>query len=139
MFAVVLFKFILLPIRITGESMSPTFRNGRMACVNRLSYKWSNPQRGDVVAIKTGSEKEVLLKRIVGMPGETVAMENGVVKIDGRSLEEPYTRPNPDWSFPETKLGENEYLVIGDNRTMDIGSHFFTVSGRHELIGKLLF
>ena len=135
----VLFKFILLPIRVTGESMMPTCRNGKVTCVNRLSYKWANPRCGEVVAVKISTEQEVLLKRIVGLPHETIAMENGITKIDGRSLEEPYTQPNPDWSFGETKLGESEYLILGDNRSMDMGSHYFTIVSRAELIGKLLF
>ena len=75
----------------------------------------------------------------LAIPGKVVELHelNGMrmAKVDFGGI----TREACLEYVPETKLGENEYLVIGDNRTMDIGSHFFTVSGRHELIGKLLF
>lgn len=138
-FTIVVFKFILLPIRITDESMSPALPGGHFSCVNRLAYKWGKPQRGDVVAVRTATEKEVFLKRVVGLPGEAIAMENGTTKIDGNALAEPYAQANPGWNFEGRTLGGSEYLLINDNRSPEMGAPGFTVVSRTEFVGKVLF
>ena len=132
---VLTFKVILLPIRVTGYSMFPTYRDGQINYANRLSYVWSSPQRGDVVIIKTTGEKVTVLKRLLGLPGERIRMRNGQVYINGVLLEEPYIQQEGGWRSREILLGPNEYWAIGDNRAI---SEYGKVP-LSRLVGKLLF
>jgi signal peptidase I len=111
------FKFIVLPVRIEGNSMAPTYHDWGINFVNRLAYRHSLPQRGDVVGIRMAGPSIMLMKRIVGLPGETVAFEKGRLLVNGAEIEEPYmkTHPRAPYMSPVT-LGPSEYYVIGDNR-----------------------
>jgi len=134
----VVFKFILLPIRIEGGSMLPTYRESSVNLVNRLTYLWHGPQRGDVVGIRLAGFHVMYMKRIIGLPGETVAFVNGHVLIDDKVLDEPYEKYDCDWNLPPVKLDANEYYVVGDNRTMPPQYHTQGVASRDRIIGKLL-
>jgi signal peptidase I len=132
----VLFKFLFLPIRVVGNSMVPTYHNGRLNLINRLAFHWHGPKRGDVVAVQLDRSRLVLLKRVVGLPGERVAVRAGLVVVNGRTLDEPYAKvsENPP-SQREIVLGPDEYFVIGDNR--DISA--YGAVHQHEFIGKVVF
>jgi len=137
---VVVFSVFVRPIRVKGISMEPTYRNGTILAVNRWSYRDSVPQRGDVVAIRFTGESVMLLKRIIALPGESVRITDGVVSINGSPLEEPYTSVNPSWNVKrEITLEGHEFLVIGDNRTMDQDEHEFGIVTRSRIVGRLLF
>src|SRR5205807_1555665 len=82
-------KFVLLPIRVQGVSMLPTYKENRVNFVNRLAYVHSQPKRGDVVAIRLAGPSIMFLKRIVGLPGETVGFHEGRLLINGQVLDEP--------------------------------------------------
>src|SRR2546422_9544584 len=85
--SLVVFKFVLLPIRVVGISMAPNYHHGQINFVNRLAYLKARPKRGDVVAIRINGERALLLKRVIGLPGETVAWEEGIVRINAWPLE----------------------------------------------------
>jgi signal peptidase I len=76
------------------------------------------------------------MKRIIGLPGETVAFAGGRVLINGEVLDEPYEKTPCDWNCPPVKLGPDEYFVVGDNRTMPSENHVFGKAGRDRIIGK---
>jgi signal peptidase I len=133
-----LFKFVLLPVRIRGSSMEPAYRDASIHVVNRLAYVFGQPQRGDTVAVRTSGEHIMYLKRIVGLPGETVTIENGVVHINGRPLDEPYVAYRDPWDVAPRTLKLDEYFVIGDNRGMDQRGHIFGRAERERLVGKVL-
>ena len=136
----VVFRFVALPVRVRGVSMEPTYRNGGVNLINRLSFKRSKPMRGDVVGVKFTGESVQLLKRIVALPGERFSIRNGVVQIDGTPLEESYTTVNERWTTrTERELGSFEYVVIGDNRTMDMNLHTWGVVDRSRIVGKAVF
>jgi len=151
---IVLRQFILLPIRVSGISMLPSYRDKAVNFVNRLSYCWHEPQRGDVVAIQLNPDSSVrenfvdglkvpahamLLKRIVALPGETIEFTRGHIYIDGRLLQEPYESTlHCDWSRAAEKLGPDQYFVVGDNRTMPQESHYFGRCKRSQIVGKVL-
>jgi len=138
--SVVIFKFVLLPIRITGISMEPTYRDGRVNFVNRLAYAWSKPKRGDVVAIKTTGMSIMFMKRIVGLPGETISIAKGIVLVNGQPLDEPYVVVKREpWNERAVRLGPDEYLVIGDNRATDRASHYHGAVNVRKLAGKVLW
>jgi signal peptidase I len=134
----VVFKFILLPIRVEGISMLPTYKDRSWNLVNRFTYLRHEPQRGDVVSIRLAGPHVMYMKRIIGLPGETVAFANGRVLINGEVLDEPYEKSPCDWNCPPVKLGPDEYFVVGDNRTMPWQFHRFGATSRYRIVGKLL-
>jgi len=95
-----------------------------------------NPRRGDVVIFNypLATERD-FIKRIIGLPGETVTVENGVVRVNGVQLEEPYIQAPPDYSGSWT-LGVNQYFVLGDNRNSSSDSHSWGPLDRSYIIGK---
>lgn len=137
----IMFRFILLPVRVEGISMLPTCENGSVNFVNRLAYLRHGPKRGDVVGIRL-SHPSIMwpslmyLKRVIGLPGESVAFVNGVVFINGHMLHEPYEKFDCDWNLPPVKLGPTEYFVVGDNRTMPPEFHVKGKVERDYIVGK---
>lgn len=137
----ILLKFVILPIRVTGDSMYPTFHDGQVKFVNRLAYKRHKPERGDVVAVRYAGPNVVLLKRVIGLPGETIQVRNGEMYVNGKKLVEPYAfgkirgsdRKGGGESKPH-KLEWNEYFVVGDNRP--ISEWYFKYA--HEIVGKVI-
>jgi signal peptidase I len=111
------FKVIVLPVQIDGNSMFPTYRDHTRNYVNKLAYVHVEPQRGDIVGIRMSGEHMMLLKRIVGMPGETISFDQGHLFVNGVAIPEPYLpHPLPAPSLDPVKLGPTQYYVIGDNR-----------------------
>jgi signal peptidase I len=130
----VLRAFVLLPIRVSGESMLPTYQADGINFVNRLAYLHSEPQRGDIVAIRFSDEHIMMMKRVLGLPGETVALARGRVVVNGEMLDEPYVKIPGAWDMPPEKLGPHQYFVIGDNRAVSV----FGRADRNRIIGKVL-
>lgn len=131
--ALVLFKLVLLPVRITGTSMEPTCHDGQIGFINRLAYTWQPPRRGDVVGFRPNGSGPIIVKRIIGLPGERIAFHSGTVFINGQSLAEPYLDSKGFWEWPEETLPQATYFVTGDNRTL---SRQFRV-GQQTILGKL--
>ena len=139
---VVGYKASLVHIRVEGISMMPTYQDGSHHFINRLAYIWHGPQRGDVVGIRFNADVShpsiMYLKRIIGLPGETVAFVNGKVLINGEVLDEPYEKLDCDWNRPLVKLDPNQYMVVGDNRSMPWELHEFGRVDRDQIIGKAI-
>jgi signal peptidase I len=134
----VLFRYVLIPIRVSGFSMDPTFRDGKVTLVNHQAYHWAKPKRGDVVAFRMPEEGNVvLLKRVIGLPGERVRIVDGRAYINGKALDEPYAKTSRDAPTigSEYKLGPDECFVIGDNRIISV---FYHIPERY-ILGKVLF
>lgn len=138
--SVILFKFVLVPIRVTGDSMLPTYRNGQIRFVNKLAFLRSTPERGDVVAVEFAGKEVLLLKRVIALPGETFQVQNGDVFINGQPLSEPYAKgkipslsgkPGSSSAIP---LGPSEYMVVGDNRRISEGY----IKDAKQILGKIL-
>ena len=121
---VVLFKWVLVPVRIRGMSMDPTYRDGSVNFVNALAYRLRPPDRGDVVAISIGTGgRYMYLKRLVGLPGETVSFREGRLLVDGREVSESYVKHPCRWTMKPALVGPEEVFVVGDNRSTRIESH----------------
>jgi signal peptidase I len=129
------FRWVLIPIRTEGGSMLPTYAPDRLHFVNRLSYGANGPGRGDVVAIRMAGPHVVYIKRVVGLPGERVAIAGGQVQINGTPLSEPYVLHRRSWELEEVTLGPREYFVIGDNR----GISDFGRAPADKILGKVVF
>ena len=137
--AVFVFGYILLPVRLQGISMLPTYRDGMLNFANRAAFWWREPARGDIVAIRMAGPRVLYVKRIVGLPRERVEIAMGVVIVDGVPLVEPAVVYKAPWNLPAFTLGDNEYLVIGDNRVMAMENHDFGRATRDRILGKMLF
>lgn len=135
--------FLFQPFIVKGESMVPSFQNGDYLIVDEISYRFSEPARGDVVVFKyPKDESQRFIKRVIGLPGETVAVQNGEVVItkDGKDtvLDESYL-PEDLKTYGDVKItvGENEYFVLGDNRQYSYDSRSWGVVPRKDIIGKV--
>ncbi len=139
-FCFVLFRFFLVPIRIWGISMEPTYHDGSVGFVNTLYYKFHDLKRGDLVAIAIGSGyKYMYLKRVVGLPGEKISFKNGALFIDKEEVYEPYIKCEWNWDMEEVSIGENEYFVVGDNRSVPIETHVKGRVNENKIRGKPLW
>jgi signal peptidase I len=131
--------FVLLPVQVDGPSMLPTYPDRSIHIINRLSYLFHEPRRGDVVAIAMlAGEHMMYLKRIVGLPGETVAFHQGQLHINGQPVEEPYVQLRGNWEHEAVPVPPDRYYVVGDNRDMDWEGHDKGRPKRDLIVGKLI-
>ena len=133
------FRWVLVPIRTEGISMLPTYQSGSLKFANRLAYMSAKPERGDIVAIRLAGPHVVYVKRVIGLPGETVAFVDGQVLINGTPLQEPYVRNRRPWNLDGVTLGPREYFVVGDNRGMRIELHDLGTVRRDRIVGQMLW
>lgn len=126
-------------------SMEPTLEEGQVLIISKIHYIVGEPQRGDIIVMDKKQDKLEnlnLIKRVIGLPGETVEIKNNKVYIDGKELDPDYTDfPTPDFGFKKTKIPEGQYMVMGDNREHSRDSRFESVGfvDRDYLIGKAVF
>jgi signal peptidase I len=124
-------------IRIESISMQPTLYEGDFVIVNRLAYKLGEPGRGDVVVFHfpPDPQREPYIKRVVGLPGETVRINQGHVFVNDIAIREPYIKASPnyqgEWHVPEGQL-----FVLGDNRNNSSDSHSWGMVPLENVIGK---
>jgi signal peptidase I len=133
------FQWILVPVRGIGISMSPTIADGELVFVNALAYRFRSPRRGDIVAVRLAGRSVVYVKRVVGLPGERLRIDAGVVHVDERPLDEPYVRFRMPWSLDAVELAPDQYFVMGDNRGMPLALHDLGRVGGERLIGVVVF
>lgn len=129
--------------KVSGSSMEPMLSDGDNLIVDKISYRFSEPERYDIIVFPFRyAEKTYYIKRVIGLPGETVYIdEEGSIFIDGKLLEENYGKEvitDPGRAFEPVVLGEDEYFVMGDNRNNSSDSRDPVVGNvhRNELIGK---
>lgn len=125
-------------VRVDGLSMNPTLQHGEYVLVSRLAYKTGQPQRGDIIVFSFPiDQKQDLIKRVIGLPGETITIRNNEVLVNGEKLEEPYIAQSPVYSG-EWTVGEGELFVLGDNRNDSKDSHQWGLLPQDNIIGKAL-
>lgn len=135
--------FLFQPFIVKGESMSPSFESGDYLIVDEISYRISEPQRGDVVIFKyPKNTTQRFIKRIIGLPGETVVIKSGnvtVTKTTGEEiiLDEQYLPEDlKTYGDTSTTLKADEYFVLGDNRMYSYDSRSWGIVPRANIIGK---
>lgn len=139
--------FLVQPFLVSGASMAPTFKNGDYLLVDEVSYSIREPERGEVIVFRyPKDESTYFIKRIIGLPGDTIDFTGGKIKItntenpEGVSLDESYlpsgvaTNPRPGRESRFT-LNEGEFLVLGDNRSYSFDSRDWGVLKMDEIIG----
>jgi len=126
---------------IPSKSMQPTLQVNDRLLVEKLSYRFSRPERGDIVvfspppALQRKGFEQAFIKRIIGLPGETVAVRGGTVFINGQAIQEPYLKAEPNYTYGPKKVPERHYLVLGDNRNSSFDSHRWGFVPRQNIIG----
>ena len=138
----VIITFVGQRTRVDGRSMMNTLHDGDNLIVEKLSYRFSDPKRFDIIVFPPTGKKEYYIKRIIGLPGETVQIdENGNIYINGELLKENYgaeTIQNPGRAANPITLGDDEYFVMGDNRHNSKDSRSEEVGNvkRSQIIGR---
>ncbi len=137
--AVLIHLFLAQATRVYGQSMEPTLHTDDRVIVEKLSYRFHPPQRGDIVVVKVSGRSQPLIKRIVGLPGETIAIHDGRVFINDAPLNEPYLRSPTHGFLPPTRIPPMHYFVLGDNRDASNDSRSFGPVPRDAILGRAIF
>lgn len=138
--ALLIRTFIFEPVRVDGNSMLNTLHDKEYMIVTKYQYLFDDPQRFDVVICHyPGRGNTNFVKRVVGIPGDTVAVSNGTLYVNGEAIDEPYIDYKPDYVYPETTIKEGHYFVLGDNRSASNDSHAPGVGQleRGQIMGKV--
>ena len=129
--AVVIRAWIWMPALIVGNSMLPTLHTGEIVGVNKVIYLFQAPQRGDLVAAWTG--KELMIKRVLGLPGDEVEVRDGMFYVDGLPLAETYPHCNDHSNIKRGRLGPSKFILAGDNRPQSL----IAIVNRDRIVGRL--
>jgi signal peptidase I len=139
------FHLLVAEVRfIPSESMTPTLQVGDRLVVEKLSYRVQLPHRGDLVvfrattALQARNLKDDMIKRVIGIPGDTVAVQDGQVYVNGKVLAEPDVQAAAYRNSAVT-VPANHYFVLGDNRNHSYDSHIWGFVSREEIIGRAVF
>ncbi len=137
--------FLVQPFYVKGASMEPNFYDHEYLLIDEISYRFHPPQRGDIIVFRYPRDpKQYFIKRVIGLPGETVEIASGKVKIynqahpNGQVLDEKIYLDQDQTATTETiTLKADEYFVLGDNRAASMDSRYFGPIKREAIIGRV--
>ncbi len=127
---------------IPSSSMEPTLQINDRLIIEKMSYRFNEPERGDIIvfnateALQAENFDEAFIKRIIGIPGDTVSVRNGQVTVNGNIIEEEYIKEAPNYDYGPVTVPEDEYLVLGDNRNNSYDSHFWGFVPDDKIVGR---
>lgn len=127
---------------IPSGSMLPTLQINDRLIVDKISYDFQNPKRGDIVVfsptetLKQQNFKDAFIKRVIGLPGDKVEVKEGRVYINDQPIQEKYIEDQPNYRFGPVTVPQDEYLVLGDNRNNSYDSHYWGFVPRKNIIGR---
>lgn len=123
--------------QVSGQSMSPHVSSGEFVVINTLAYRFRAPARGDIVTFQhDGVTPELYIKRVIGLPGDRIRIDRGVVYVNGTRLNEPYVEHSDDRSEPQITVPPDDVYVLGDNRAVSEDSRTFGPVPDGALTGK---
>lgn len=126
--------FIITPVRVDGDSMKNTLKNGDIL----LLYKLSSIDRFDIIVLDEEKDNEKIIKRVIGLPGETVAIKNGKIYINDKVIDDEYAYGQTS-DYNKVTLRDDEYFILGDNRLISKDSRYFGPIKDNEIKGKIVF
>lgn len=132
--------FLIQTFVIEGSSMEPNFHNSEFLLIDKISYRFSNPKRGEIIVFRPAAAADNYIKRIVGMPGETIKIVNNEIFIDDRRLDEPYLSQGALTKMPTNKIfriSDDEYFVLGDNRENSKDSRAIGPINKKQIEGRV--
>lgn len=127
---------------IPSGSMEPTLEINDRLLVNKLSYNFTHPQRGDIIvfnptkALRAENFHDSFIKRVIGLPGDFVSVKGGRVYVNDCALRENYIAARPDYNYGPIIVPPDSYLVLGDNRNNSYDSHYWGFVPQHDIIGR---
>ncbi|WP_017297002.1 signal peptidase I [Nodosilinea nodulosa] len=127
---------------IPSESMLPTLEINDRLIIDKVSYDFTDPQRGDIVVFhppESLGQKEAFIKRLMGLPGDVIEVKNGQLFVNGEPQKEPYIAAKPDYQYGPVTVPPDSYLVLGDNRNKSFDSHYWGFVPKDHLIGRAVF
>lgn len=136
--------FLIQPFFVKGASMEPNFEDGEYLVIDEISYRFGEPQRGEVVVFRfPGNRSQFYIKRIIGLPGETIEIKNQQIIIENQSSpsgfildESSYLQSIPAMGDYQITLKDDEFFVMGDNRTASYDSRRWGPLPKKDLIGR---
>jgi signal peptidase I len=138
--AILINLFLAQPTRVHGQSMEPSLHSDQRLIVEKVSYRLHGPRRGDVVVFSAPQQsEELLIKRVVGLPGETVEIRDGKVYINGTSLDEPYLDQKTRGHLESMVVPPLHVFVLGDNRSFSNDSRAFDAVPIRNILGRAWF
>ena len=126
--------FIITPVRVDGDSMKNTLKNGDIL----LLYKLSSINRFDIIVLDEEKDNEKIIKRVIGLPGETVAIKKGKIYINDKVIDDEYAYGETT-DYNKVTLKDDEYFILGDNRLISKDSRYFGPIKDNEIKGKIVF
>lgn len=137
--AMLIHNYLFTFARVDGDSMLDTFHTNNITGVSRLHYRLHEPQRGEIITCHYDDGDKLYVKRIIGLPGETLEIRNGVVYINGEALQEDYIVHKDNYSFGPYILEDNEVLVMGDNRVVSLDGRQLGPIPLDYIYGRVMF
>lgn len=141
-FIIIILVYIVSITQVAGNSMNNTLMDGELLIVNKIKYKITEVKRGDIISLKQKDTK-YLIKRVIGLPGDVITIQNNKVYINEEEYPENYLTPNleyEDFNMQDigyTKIPEDQYFVLGDNRSDSIDSRQVGLIPKSDIIGKI--
>lgn len=126
--------FIITPVRVDGDSMKNTLKNGDIL----LLYKLGSINRLDIIVLDEEKDNEKIIKRVIGLPGETVAIKKGKIYINDKVIDDKYAYGETS-DYDKVTLEDDEYFILGDNRLISKDSRYFGPIKENEIKGKIVF
>ena len=128
--------FLAQATRVEGQSMEPNLHNNERLIIEKVTYRFRDPRRGDIVVLRRANRtSEPLIKRVIGVPGDTVSIQAGTVYINGQSLDEPYLNQQTWGDMSPRLVPEEHVFVLGDNRRASNDSRAFGVVAYDDIVG----